>query len=241
MRFAALLFLALTAFVQAADEPTAGPAIREVEPGVFEIGKIRLRQMEKTVSFPAKVNKAGADDVLEYLLVNERGQTHESLLFTDIEPSDLHFALLLLGVKGGGKDLKPEQLGGGQITEEFLKHAPQLQGEGILLTATWKAADGKERTAPIEDWIFNRKTKRPMTRGPWLYTGSSFLEGRFRAQQEGCFAALVTYPPALINNPRPGNAEDDIWSVNAKVVPPLETPLTLTIQLAAPTPAPPEK
>jgi hypothetical protein len=77
----------------------------------------------------------------------------------------------------------------------------------------------------------NLQTKKPMTRGPWLYNGSSFLGGSFRAQQEGCFGALVTYPPALINNPREGHTQDDIWAVNAEAVPPVDTPLELTINL----------
>jgi hypothetical protein len=144
--------------------------------------------------------------------------------------------MLLLGAKGGGQDLQPEALGGGQITDEFLQRAPKLKGDAIRITAKWKTAAGEEKSAPIEDWIFNLRTKKPMTRGVWLYNGSSFLEGRFRAQQEGCFGALVTYPPALINNPREGRTEDDIWAVNASAVPPVDTPITLTIHLEAPAP-----
>ncbi len=215
--------------------------MREVSPGVFEIGKLRLEQKSRTVSFPATVNKAGKDDMLEYLLVNEHGQTHESLLFTTVEPSDLHFAMLLLGAKGAGRDLKAGELAGGQINDEFLKQAPKLTGDVIRITVKWKTAGGEEKSAPVEDWIFNLQTKKPMTPGPWLYTGSSFLEGKFRAQQEGCFGALVTYPPALINNPREGNAQDDIWAVNAKRVPPVETPLEITIHLESANPDPPSK
>lgn len=220
---------------RAVDQPTPSQPMREVSPGVFEIGKIRLEQNPRTVSFPATVNKAGKDDMLEYLLVNEHGQTHESLLFTTVEPSDLHFAMLLLGAKGGEQQLKPTELGGGQINDEFLKHAPKLKGDSIRITAKWKSADGEEKTVPVEDWILNLETKKPMTRGTWLYTGSTFLEGKFRAQQEGCFGAIVTYPPALINNPREGNAQDDIWAVNAPAIPPVETPLELTIHLESTT------
>ncbi len=228
--------------LHAKDEPPApGPPIREVGPGIFEIGKLRLEQQARTVSFPATVNKAGKDDLLEYLLVNEHGQTHESLLLTTIDPRDLHFAMLLLGAKGGGQDLKPAELGGGQITDEFLKNAPKLQGDPIWITVVWKAADGAEIAAPVEDWIFNLHTNKTMSHGVWLYTGSSFLNGTFRAQQEGCFGALVTYPPALINNPREGNADDDIWSVNAEAVPPVDTPLQLTIHLAPAAPGTPKK
>lgn len=227
-----LLFalLASSLIVLAADEPSPGPPIREVSPGVFEIGQIRLEQKARTVRVPATVNKAAKDDMLEYLLVNEHGQTHESLLLTTIDPRDLHFAMLLLGAKGGGQELKPGEQAGGQINEEFLKHTPKLTGDRIRITAKWKTPKGEEKSVPIEDWILNLQTKKPMTRGVWLYTGSSFLNGTFRAQQEGCFGALVTYPPALINNPREGHTQDDIWAVNASAVPPVDTPVELTIQ-----------
>jgi hypothetical protein len=241
MKLLPLVLLTLACVLRSAEEPSPGPPIREVSPGVFEIGSLRLEQKARTVSLPATVNKAGKDDMLEYLLVNEHGQTHESLLFTSIDPRDLHFAMLLLGAKGGEQKLKPDELGGGQINDEFLQRAPKLQGDAIRITAQWKGTDGEQRTAPIEDWILNLHTRQPMARGAWLYTGSSFLDGVFRAQQEGCFGALVTYPPALINNPREGNSQDDIWAVNAGVVPPVDTALTLTIHLETPPAAAPKK
>lgn len=232
MKFTVLAFLAcLSAALHAADEAEPGAPIREVSPGVFEIGKLRLVRETRTVSFPATVNKAGKDDMLEYLLVNEHGQTHESLLMTAVDPRDLHTAMLLLGAKGGGLDGRAGEFAGGKIDDEFLKHAPKLTGDVIRITATWNAANGDEKSTPIEDWVLNLQTKKPMTRGPWIYNGSTFFDGAFRAQTEGCFAALVTYPPALINNPREGNAQDDIWAVNDKAVPALDTPLTLTIHL----------
>lgn len=240
MRLLIALLFALSCIGRAAEEPPR-PAIREVEPGVFEVGKIRLSKKDQTITFPASVNKASADDLLEYLLVNERGQTHESLLFTTVEPADVHAAMLLLGAKGGPQELKPEQQGGGQINDEFLRHAPKLKGDVVQIRVTWKGADGAEKSAPVEDWILNRNTKKPMTRGPWIYNGSTFLEGKFRAQQEGCFGALVTYPPALINNPREGNTEDDIWSANPKAVPALETPVQVVIRLEASAPETPKK
>ena len=130
MKFTLLAFLTSLlglVSVQAQEPPAANPAIREISPGIFEIGQIRLDQKARSVTFPVTVNKAGKDDLLEYLLVNADGQTHESLLFTAVVPTDLHFAMLLLGAKGAGDSAgKPEELGGGQINSEFLKRAPKL-------------------------------------------------------------------------------------------------------------------
>jgi hypothetical protein len=64
-----------------------------------------------------------------------------------------------------------------------------------------------------------------------IYTGSMFRDGHFLAQSEGAFAALVTYPAALINNPRKGSDDDLVWAVNTKAVPPVDTPVEIIITL----------
>jgi hypothetical protein len=58
-----------------------------------------------------------------------------------------------------------------------------------------------------------------------------FNEGHFLAQIEGAHAALVTYPAALINNPRKGSDNDQIWMVNTKAVPAVKTPVDIIITL----------
>jgi hypothetical protein len=226
-----LLFLLCTALLltvaQAQNEPPpASPIMREIRPGVYEIGQIRLDQKARTATFPGVLNMN--DGNLEYLIVTEQGNTHESLLVSDVTPSDLHFAMLLLGAKGSGAqsgDLPPSQ-----IDSKYLKTAPKLKGDDVDITVHWKVGD-TEKSAPVEEWLFNTETKKPVTRGPWTYNGSTFNEGHFLAQIEGAHAALVTYPAALINNPRKGNDNDQIWAVNTKAVPPVKTPVEITITL----------
>jgi len=231
LKLPSLLFLLCTALlvtpVQAQNEaPPASPIMREISPGVYQIGQIRLDQKARALTFPGVLNMT--DGNLEYLIVTEQGNTHESLLVSDVTPSDLHFAMLLLGAKGAGSqsgDLPP-----GQIDSKYLKTAPKLKGDDIDITVHWKAGD-TEKSAPVEDWLFNTETKKQVTRGPWIYNGSTFNEGHFLAQIEGAHAALVTYPAALINNPRKGNDNDQIWAVNTKAVPPVKTPVEITITL----------
>jgi hypothetical protein len=222
-----LLFAAAEA--QDADAPPVAPEMREVSPGVFEIGKIHLDQKTRTVRFPGMLNLT--DGIIEYLLVTEQGSTHESLLVGQIQPNDLHFAMLLLGAKGSGAN--HPSLGEappGPIDARYLKTAPKLKGDTVGISVQWKV-DGAEKSAPVEDWIFNTEKKKPMERGPWIYNGSMFNDGIFLAQIEGAFAALVTYPSALINNPRQGSDNDAIWTVNGKAVPAVKTPVEITIQL----------
>lgn len=221
--------LLATAQAQDADSPPPPPVMREISPGIYEIGKIHLDQKARLVRFPGVLNLK--DGIIEYLLVTEQGSTHESLLVSGIQPSDLHFAMLLLGAKGSGADKTAAgEVPPGQIDAKYLKTAPKLKGDAVAISVQWKV-DGVDKTTPVEDWVFNTEKKKPMERGQWTYNGSLFNDGHFLAQIEGAFAALVTYPSALINNPRQGSDNDAIWTVNEKAVPPVKTPLEITIHL----------
>ncbi len=213
----------------------ADSLMHKIGPGLYAVGKLRLDQATHTVVFPAKVNMEKGP--LEYLLVGPSGNAHESLLLTsEVEPRNLHMAMLLLGAKGSGihapgaDDAPP-----GQLSKEYLEHAPKLVGDPLLISVKWKTKDGEEKKAAIEDWIMKTDVHKPAERGPWIYNGSMFgASGNFLAQVEGNFAALVTNPAALINNPRKGSDNDQIWTVNEKMVPPAKTPVEITIELASP-------
>lgn len=226
---AALFLCPLVHAQEAQPLQPAAPAMQEVSPGVYQLGKMRLDKKNRSASFPASVNMASG--IVEYLLVSPQGATHESVLVTEVEPSDLHFVMLLLGAKGSGATAADPQSGGPpQINADYLKSAPQIKGDPVTLTLKWTEA-GKEKTARAEDWLRNTETGKPASRGPWTYTGSMFGGDRFLAQVEGCFAALLTYPSALINNPRKGNHNDQVWEINKKAIPPRDTPVEMTIQL----------
>ena len=79
------------------DAAAFAPAMREVSPGVFQIGKLRIDKTKNSIAFPAKINMA--KDLVEYLLVSPNGPTHESLFVTELQPTGLHLAMLLLGAK----------------------------------------------------------------------------------------------------------------------------------------------
>jgi hypothetical protein len=211
--------------------PTASGGMHEVSPGVYEIGKLRIDQTMGTVTFPGAVNMDRGP--LEYVLVTPSGNAHESLLVTaDVQPQDLHLAMLLLGAKGAASQPAAADAPPAQISKEYLEHAPKLGGDSILITVKWQTKEGLEKKTPVEDWILKTDVHKPAERGPWIYNGSMFGQnGRFLAQIEGNFVALVTNPAALINNPRKGSDDDQIWDANPKVVPPVKTPLELTIEL----------
>ncbi len=230
---AAVLLLANPASLRAQPQPEFSSP-KEIAPGIFNVGTVRLDKNTSTVTFPAKVQMD--DGLLEYLLVSPQGPVHETLLTSEAAPQDVHMAMLLLGARGmiqkqAGKEPP-------RIDAEYLAHAPKLTGDRIFLSVKWTDKSGKEQTSPVERWIVRKfftpkKTVKIMDAedGPWLYTGSYFYENRFIAQADGTFAAMVTYPGALINNPRTGANDDQIWFVKKEAVPPKGTPVEFSIKL----------
>ena len=223
--------------------PPAKPVVRKVAPGIYEVGKVRLDQKALSISFPGKLNmKRG---LLEYLLVNPKGSIHESLLVTDVDANDIHVAMLLLGAKGGAITAAAAPP---QLDAQYFRTAPKLTGDTVFITVKWKEKD-VEKTVVIEDWLFNEVAKKKINEvakkkvlhGPWIYNGSMVHEGRFLAQADGNLVALVTSPTALINNPRKGNDNDQMWNVNEDATPGESTPVEIIFKLVPPSETKPAK
>jgi hypothetical protein len=210
----------------------SAPQIKELGDGRFQVGAVTLDKNTRSVTFPGAINMT--EGLIEYLLVARGGKTHESLFVTGAEPYHIHVAMLLLGAKGapndGELDTPPSQ-----IDAAFLKKAPAVQGDKVLVLARWKTG-GNETTVNGEDLVINDKEKHTARRGPWTYNGSRFYHGNFAAQMEGSIIAMVTDPTALVNNPRPGHDDDMIWEIDPKKVPPKDTPVEITIKLEGPKP-----
>lgn len=217
-------FLNLCALAQSGVHPGPGGGhtvtnapLKQISDEVFEIGRVRLDKSKRTVSFPCAVNMDHG--LVEYFLVHSTGKTHESVLRTEAEPYHIHVASLLLGAKGATNSAT----GSGSVHEPII-------GDATRLFVSWRT-NGVEKRISAEDWIFNLETKSAMTRGDWKYNGSRVVGGAFLAQREGSIVALIADPDAMINNPRPGRDNDQIWQINTNAVPPVGTPVHITIEL----------
>ena len=199
--------------------PQASPPFKQIAPGLFELGAVRLDKDMRAVSFPATVNMK--DGAIEYLIVTKNGKTHESLLRTDAEPQHIHLAMLLLGAKGAGTNAFPEEV------------TKPLPGDRVSLEIRCMTG-GKEKRFRAEELVFNTQTKSVMTRGDWVYNGSRLVEGAFLAQRDGSIVSIMTDEDALINNPRLGRENDKIWQPHAGGLPPVDTPVEVILKLEAP-------
>jgi hypothetical protein len=216
--------------------PTNEP-LRQISRDIFQLGAVRLDKNRRTVQFPAQFNMK--EGVVEYLLVDARGKSYESLLVTDTEPYYIHLAMLLIGAKGAPQTAAllnaPSQAFhvNRPASATNLPPIPAIQGDPVTIELVWQAADGRKQL-PAEDFITNLATKTNASRGPWTYNGSRVYNGIFVAQREGSIVAMIDDIDAMVNNPRPGSDNDQIWQINSNAVPPTNTPVEVTFKLETP-------
>lgn len=194
------------------------PIVQKIGPGLYSLGGIQIDKTARSITLPVKINMNKG--LLEYLLVRDGGKTHESLFRTAVDPTQLQVAMLLLGAEGTNQPLS--QQGDPDVPK----------GEPVELTVNY-FHDGKIVPVRPEGWVARKDGDTPSASGPlqWVFTGSTVYNGRFMAQASGSIIAIYHDPVALFDNASPGGESDRIWFVNEAAVPPVGTPLTLTIRI----------
>ena len=162
---------------------------------------------DKFIEAEGKV--ALTDGILEFIAVQTEGREYESLLTLDCKPSELKFALLLIGCEPG-----------------------ETNGSSLVVEV-----ESQGKRTPVEQWLIDRRTKKSPAKLTWRFTGSRFvndpLSGRevFQADQETAFIALWWQPAILINVVgefgNPYRAADQGFEVNKSAVPSKGTPVKL--------------
>lgn len=202
--------------------------LRFVEPGVFDIGQVRLDQRHRCVTLPASLNRAHGP--MEYFLVTVYGKTHESILKTPAMPYDIHLAMLLLGAGGPGNSNFPGSPSDGLPGPVVHPSKETISGNKVAIKVKWKTLTGDtERSAA--DLIYNNDSHSVMDNGSWVYNGSLIMRARFLAQMDGSIVSLVTDSVALVNNIGPGHDNDMLWTPNTNNLPPPNVPVEVTITL----------
>lgn len=212
--------LLLLAFVPKASANPSTNQIVQTGPQTFQIGSIELNRAERSVSFPAMVRIT--NEVIEYALVTTDGKTHESLLTTEVSPTDLHIAALLLGIKPS------DDLGDTNSPIRLQRNST------VRIEISWKPA-GRQRSVPLERLVVlqpSREGVKPqrMSSRQWTYNGSFLHQGLFVAQEEGSIISLIRDPVALMNNAGIDRDNDDIHFPDPRRVPARGTAVTVRLR-----------
>jgi hypothetical protein len=192
------------------------PSIRIIKEGILSVDNILVNKKAGAVTMTGEVNMQ--DGLVEYLACGKQGKLHESVLKIDAEPYSLQIALLLLNLEPGES----------HISRQGANETPE--GDPVVLWVMWKGEDNKMVKHRAEELLMDVKTKTPMPKPNWVFTGSTVLQGRFMAQVEKSIVAIYHDPYALIDHQLAAGADDTKYIANSKILPPVGTQVSFVIQ-----------
>jgi len=180
-------------------------------------------------------------DWLELLACHKDTKEHESILAIKANPSEVHGALLLIGLKEGSP-LRYKKVDGRNVL------VPP-QGDRIAISLVYKNKDGKEIEVPANEWVVNQKTKKPLKDNIWIFTGSFFdkykvpkkpgskefvIKERYAADLNGTIISLVSFGDDVLsrNSDLTDKTDNQVWGVATKRVPPLRTKVLIRMRPA---------
>ena len=169
----------------------------------YQIGLVTVNKAKREARFPARVNMT--EGLVELLVCTSFGKTHESVFVMEAKPIHIQTALLLLGAQASKKAAKGDRF---EILVAREGDTPS-RGEGF---------------------VWHQRSKRPMARTAWVFTGSKIHEGQFVADIDGSIVATYYDPLAILNNPLPTNVDDETYYVNEKAVPSAGSKVTLVLR-----------
>lgn len=166
------------------------------------------------------------DTPLEFFAVRFNGPEHESILRSKVKASDLHTALLALGLQPGAPVTYSE------ATKKWIPpHGPPLQ-----IHVEYEK-DGKTLVAPANRWMRSVKTKKPMPSTTWIFAGSRVMnDGNYAADSTGYLVSVVNFDMTVIDIPELASKDNELleWERNPDAAPPAGTKVTMIIEPAGP-------
>lgn len=193
----------------------SSPEAEKITEHVYRIGRAVLDMKARAVTCEGKVNMRKG--VIEYLAVTPEGKRHESVLVLDVEPVHLQVALLLLGLEPGGG-------------LRYQGDSRPPRGSPVEVRARWTSG-GRSREVRLEELAWDIPRRRPMEPTVWIFTG---MPPGGPEVSEGSLIASYRDPKAILNNPLPTGDDDTVYKANERLVPPVGTPVTVTIRDARP-------
>lgn len=201
--------------------PALVPSALGQQDGVVKLNAIEVDTKSKLVRI--ECTAVAPDMPLEFFLVSRNGPDHETVLKTDARPSDVHAALLMIGLEPGSP-VRPDPAGKGWLAP----HGPPLR-----MRASWTSADGKQIDEPAERLIRSIETKQPMPPIVFVFTGSKINDrNEYVADLTGYVASIVNFELTPIDVPRLASSDNATleWEYNVDVAPPRGTNVVLTIE-----------
>jgi len=181
------------ALAQAGGPADAGPRPERISPHEVRIGTMIIDESRRCLKVPGRVNMDAGP--VEVLACTPTGKVHESVLVVDVPPYVLQVGLLLLGLRPSASQDSADRVAVRVIHDE----GPPIPAERLLVDA---------------------RTGANLEESGWWFRGSRVLRGVFTAEVSGTLVATYADPSAILDNPQDSATNDEIISINQKLVPP---------------------
>jgi len=215
--FACLLAALLGAPAARADDPATQPAGT-----TDQLPHIHVDLKTKQVSIDCQALNVNIP--LEFFCVTDGGNEHESVLRTPAKPSDIHFALLMLGLTPGS----PATFSASQK----LWNPPH--GPPLHITCKYQL-NGKDMQVPAYRMMRSLDSKKEMPPSVWVFDGSRVMpDGVYAADVTGYVVSICNFDLTMIDVPAlVSNANETLeWEFNPDLVPAKGTAVTMVIEPA---------
>ena len=206
-----------------AQEQQEAPKVVDLGDHRYRYGSIEFNGKTREIRVPAQVNMR--EGIIEYAVVHGSGKIHESLLVTEVMPSQLQTVIKLCRFESGEGDVFDPFF---PIEEKKGDAGAKERGEAIELSVEWEI-DGEHKAKPLSDWIFDRKTETAMVDDPWIFTGSYFYSGTFMADADGLLVGIYLERGSLLNTMTDGSDNDERWLSHGDNTPEIGTNVTLVL------------
>lgn len=166
--------------------------IEKLGPTSYRVGQLRIDTAKREVVAAGEINDVST---LEFVANTKNGsKAYESLMTIDTNAINFNAAMLLIG-------LDPARA---RVPKMHFDPEPP-KGDPVEL---WVESGMPARRGRIETLLFDKRTNTTLSDGPWVYTGSVFVDGpfgqRYLAEMNGVLIGFVHSPAPIIENPRPG-------------------------------------
>jgi hypothetical protein len=166
-----------------------------------------------------------ADYPLEFLAVVTNTNEYEALLRSDVKPSDLHLALLMIGLVPG------QPVHYSESTKTWLPPT----GAPVDIWFEYQK-DKKDVKVPAYRWMRDVKTKKEAPPMTFVFTGSKVLDDHtYAADATGCLVGVINNELSVLDVPalKSRALESREYERNPDLMPATGTPVTMVLSPAA--------
>jgi hypothetical protein len=163
--------------------------VERLGPSLFRVGTVRVDTAKKEISVRGEVTAART---LEFIASTKGGfKGYESALELDTTAISFNLALILIG-------LDREHA----VHPRFHFDPIPPKGDPVEIWVEWDE-NGTTRKIRAEQLVYNERTQHTIPEGPWVYTGSVFVEQvhAYLADIEGSLIGFVHTPSPILENP----------------------------------------